>query len=128
MIKKYKVRVDGKEYEVEVEGVGEGRLAGEKKEGAKEGYKNGGRSAGQTRKTPKTTMANEKTVCAPMPAKVVKINCRAGEEAKKGDLLMIIEAMKMENEIFSPIDGVVKEVCVVEEANVSNEERLVVFE
>jgi len=63
-----------------------------------------------------------------MPAKVVKINCRAGEEAKKGDLLMIIEAMKMENEIFSPIDGVVKEVCVVEEANVSNEERLVVFE
>ena len=107
MIKKYRVRVDGREYNVEVEG--ERKITGR-------------------REAQKAPTEKEKMVCAPMPARVVKINCRAGEGVKKGDLLMIIEAMKMENEILSPTDGVVKEVCVVEEANVSNEERLVVFE
>ena len=128
MIKKYKVRVDGREYEVEVEGVEGERSAGEKKGGAKEEHKKAGRGKAQARKPQTNIMEKEKTVYAPMPAKVVKIICRAGEGVKKGDLLMIIEAMKMENEILSPIDGVVKEVCVVEETNVSNEERLVVFE
>jgi biotin carboxyl carrier protein len=95
--------------------------------GAKEGRVITGGEA-QARKPQKTTETTGKTVYAPMPARVVKISCRAGGHVKKGDLLMIVEAMKMENEILSPIDGAVKEVCVVEGASVLNEERLVVFE
>jgi len=124
MIKKYRVRVDGKEYDVEVEGV-EAERGGPKKEGdtprpireTEKGAPGGHKAA-----------AGEKVVFSPMPARVERINCRAGEAAKKGDLLMVIEAMKMENEILSPIDGIVKEVCVIEGANVSSDEKLVVFE
>ncbi len=45
-----------------------------------------------------------------MPGKVIKINIQVGDEVKKGDTLLILEAMKMENEIKSALDGVVKAV------------------
>lgn len=47
-----------------------------------------------------------------MPGKVVKINCKVGDKVVKGQTLLILEAMKMENEIKSGIDGVVKAVHV----------------
>lgn len=47
---------------------------------------------------------------APMPGKVIKINVKEGEEVRKNQTLAIVEAMKMENEIKSAIDGVVKKV------------------
>ena len=125
MMKKYRVRVDGREYEVEVEGVDE-------EEGD---IKRGSVVQGPRREkekivsgSHKVAAAGEKVVFSPMPARVEKINCRVGEAVKKGALLVVIEAMKMENEIRSPIDGVIKEVCVVEGANVSSDEKLVVFE
>ena len=46
-------------------------------------------------------------VNAPMPGTIVDIKVSNGASVKKGDLLLIMEAMKMENEIFSPADGVV---------------------
>ncbi len=49
-----------------------------------------------------------------MPGKVVKILVNEGDEVKKGDTLLILEAMKMENEIKSGTDGVVKSVQVQE--------------
>ena len=75
-----------------------------------------------------TITEKQKSIRAPMPAKVVKVNCKAGEMVRKGDLLIILEAMKMENEILSPVDGKVKEVCVAEGATVSHEETMLVFE
>ena len=125
MIKKYKVRVDGREYEVEVEGV-DGGEGDQKKEGATQRP----RSERKERATGghKASAGGEKVVFSPMPARVEKISCKVGDAVKKGALLIVIEAMKMENEIRSPIDGVVKEVCVVEGANVSSDEKLVVFE
>ena len=65
---------------------------------------------------------------APMPGAVVKINCRPGEMVKKGDVIIVLEAMKMENEIHSPMDGLVKEVNVKEGMTVSPEEVMVAFE
>jgi len=47
-----------------------------------------------------------------MPGKVIKINVREGEEVKRGSLLMIIEAMKMENMILSPLNGKVDKINV----------------
>jgi glutaconyl-CoA decarboxylase len=45
-----------------------------------------------------------------MPGKVLKVAVSAGASVKNGDLVLVLEAMKMENEIFSPADGVVKEI------------------
>lgn len=51
-------------------------------------------------------------VKAPMPGKVIKINVEEKEEIRKNQTLAIVEAMKMENEIKSSIDGVVKKIFV----------------
>lgn len=45
-----------------------------------------------------------------MPGKILKVSVAVGAPVKSGDLVLILEAMKMENEIFSPADGVVKEI------------------
>ena len=47
-----------------------------------------------------------------MPGKVVKINVEVGQEVQKGDCVLILEAMKMENEIKTAVDGVIKEIHV----------------
>ena len=51
-----------------------------------------------------------KTVTAPMPGNILKVNVTAGQAVKSGDVLMILEAMKMENEIMAPCDGVVSNI------------------
>jgi biotin carboxyl carrier protein len=50
----------------------------------------------------------------PMPGLVIRVNARSGDAIKKGQRLVTVEAMKMENEIKSPVDGVVEQVFVVE--------------
>jgi 3-methylcrotonyl-CoA carboxylase alpha subunit len=52
-------------------------------------------------------------VASPMPGKVIKINIKEGDEVKKGDLLLIVEAMKMENKLVSPRDAVISKVNVL---------------
>ena len=52
------------------------------------------------------------TVAAPMPGTIVKINVSVGDAVKKGSVLLVLEAMKMENEIVSPCDGTVATVGV----------------
>jgi len=47
---------------------------------------------------------------APMPGKILKVAVSAGSPVKSGEIVIVLEAMKMENEIFSPSDGVVKEI------------------
>lgn len=51
---------------------------------------------------------------AEMPGKVVKVSRAVGDEVAEGEGVLVIEAMKMENEINSPIDGIVKEIGVAE--------------
>ena len=52
------------------------------------------------------------TISAPMPGTIIKVNVSNGQAVKKGDVLMILEAMKMENEIMAPNDGTVSSVNV----------------
>ena len=56
---------------------------------------------------PQAAAAGAVTVSAPMPGKILDIRVSAGQAVKRGDVLMILEAMKMENEIVSPQDGTV---------------------
>ncbi|HUK65788.1 MAG TPA: biotin/lipoyl-containing protein [Anaeromyxobacteraceae bacterium] len=62
----------------------------------------------------KFTVEGKQTLAAPMPGKVVKILAKLGEDLKEGQGVVVIEAMKMENEMKSPKDGKLVELHVVE--------------
>ncbi|WP_079480414.1 pyruvate carboxylase [Halobacillus salinus] len=61
---------------------------------------------------PKANKANEKHIGATMPGTVIKVISNKGETVKKGDHLMITEAMKMETTVQAPFDGVIKDIYV----------------
>ena len=103
-MKKYIVKLNNKVYEVEMEEVTaeeSSKLSMEAKE------KNLGASP------QKELAANgAEKIEAPMPGKIISINVKVGDVVRKGDLLLILEAMKMENEIVSPVDGRISHVGV----------------
>jgi biotin carboxyl carrier protein len=72
--------------------------------------------------------AGTQQVLAPMPGKVVKVLVKPGDEVKARQGLVVVEAMKMENELRSPKDGRVREVLVAEGASVEAGRPLVVVE
>ena len=62
--------------------------------------------------------AGGETVTSPMPGTILSVNVQNGAIVKKGDVLMVLEAMKMENEITCPVDGTVASVNVQNGASV----------
>lgn len=67
-------------------------------------------------------------VTSPMPGTILKVNVQVGQNVKKGDIVCILEAMKMENEIPSPRDGVIASVNVQNGASVNTGDVLVTLE
>ena len=63
-------------------------------------------------------VAGGATVNAPMPGTILSINVQNGATVKTGDVLMVLEAMKMENEIMAPVDGTVASINVQSGASV----------
>ena len=59
-----------------------------------------------------SSSAGDQRIVSPMPGKVVKVNVAAGSTVKKGDILLVVEAMKMENNITAPKDGLVESIHV----------------
>ena len=80
--------------------------------------------------TPKPQPAGEsgKFVNAPMPGTIVLITAKVGDNIKRGENLLSLEAMKMKNAIRSPFDGVIKEIHVVDGQRVAYNDVLVSFE
>ncbi|MEW6430855.1 MAG: biotin/lipoyl-containing protein [Myxococcota bacterium] len=70
----------------------------------------------------------KQTINAPMPGKIVKVFVKPGDEVQEGQGLVVMEAMKMENELKAPKAGKVTEVHAKEGATVENGARLVVVE
>ena len=66
-------------------------------------------------------------VTAPMPGNILKVNVTAGQAVKEGDLLLVLEAMKMENEIFAPCNGTVAQVLVSKGSTVDTGATMVVL-
>jgi len=65
---------------------------------------------------------------APMPGLVLDVSVSEGEEVKKGDTLLILEAMKMENVIKSPTDGVIKKIAINKGEAVEKNQLILNFE
>ena len=70
-------------------------------------------------KAPAAAAGGANKVTAPMPGTILEIKVSAGQSVKKGDVVCVLEAMKMENEIPAPCDGVVASVNVQKGASVS---------
>ena len=68
---------------------------------------------------------NSGNITSPMPGKVIKVNVQKGSIVKKGALLLIVEAMKMENNILAPMDAEVVSVLTSEQMKVNTSDILV---
>ncbi len=108
-MKKYRVIVDGQEYEVGIEALDNAALKAEAKPAA---------PAPAPASAPAPAAAGGEQVTSPMPGNILAVNVSAGSQVKKGQVLMILEAMKMENEIIAPRDGIVGSVNVASGAAV----------
>ena len=70
----------------------------------------------------------EITINAPMPGMVISYSIKEGDKVKAGDVVLILEAMKMENNITSPVDGVLKKIIKEAGASVEKGEVLCIIE
>ena len=107
-MKKYNVTVNGVTYEVVVEEAGE-VAAAPVSQAPQTAAPAAPKAAPAPAAKPAATKpaAGAKTVNAPMPGTILKVNVKVGDAVKKNDLICILEAMKMENEIFAAEDGTV---------------------
>lgn len=139
-MKKFKVTVNGTEYEVEIE-----EVAGTSRAPTVVKKPSAGQPVTQTpvavpAPPPKPAPAatpqpsdsgqageNGTVITAPMPGTVLSINVNEGDAVSKGQVLLILEAMKMENEIMAMSDGVVASIKVAKGAVVSAGDPMIVL-
>ncbi len=115
-MKKYLIKVNGNQYEVEVEEVKSEESAQPVKAAAPATAAPKAAPAAAPKAQPAVSSDNaaqgSTVIKAPMPGTILKVNVSAGETVKKGQVLLILEAMKMENELTAPADGKVATVNV----------------
>lgn len=73
------------------------------------------------------TSSLAKNIIAPMPGLILQLHVKEGDEVKKGDAIMVLEAMKMENTLKSPGDGIVKNILVKAGDSVEKNQVLIDF-
>ncbi|MBE7055881.1 MAG: biotin/lipoyl-binding protein [Ruminococcaceae bacterium] len=121
-MKKFNVTVNGNRYEVEVEEIG-GSVASVAPAAPVAPV---AAPAPAPVAAPKATgTAGSVKVEAPMPGTVLKVNVKVGDSVNQGDTVLMLEAMKMENEIAAPADGVVASINVSQGATVETGDVLV---
>ena len=105
-MKKYRVNVNGTVYEIELEEMTGAPAAAP--------------VAAPAPSAAAAPAAGGEKVTSPMPGTILSVNVAAGDAVKRGQVLMILEAMKMENEIMCPCDGTVASVSVTKGAAVES--------
>jgi biotin carboxyl carrier protein len=132
---KYKVTLNGRTYEVEVE-AGKAMLLAEYEAIAPAApaapvaaapAAPAPAAAPAAPAAPAAVTGAGEVVSAPMPGSIIKVNVSAGQAVKAGDVLVVLEAMKMENDITAPKDGTITQVVTSKGASVSSGDPLVVI-
>ncbi len=130
---KYKVTLNGRTYEVEVE-AGKAMCVAEYEAYAPVAAPAAAPVAAPAVAAPVAapaaagvTVSGGETVAAPMPGNILKVAVNPGQAVKEGDLLVVLEAMKMENEIFAPKSGTVAQVLVSKGSTVDTGATMVVL-
>ena len=100
-MKKYVVNVNGTKYEITIESI-DGAAAAVQAPAATEAP-----AAPAPAPSASAASGNGEKINSPMPGTILDVKVASGDTVKKGDVLMILEAMKMENEIMAPCDGTV---------------------
>lgn len=140
-MKKFRINVNGKSYDVEVEEISGGAtgataLAASPAPAAQAAPKAAAPVTAAPAAAPAPAAAAQpaapvaagtEVITAPMPGKVMSFKVSVGQQVKEGDVILILEAMKMENEIFCASAGTVKEIRVNEGAAVNPGDVLVVI-
>ena len=121
-MKVYKVKVNGKVYEVELESVSEkaGNIAAPAQPAAAQAAPAAPQAAPVA-----SGAGNEQK--APMAGTILDVKVSVGQQVNAGDVLFILEAMKLENEVVAEFSGVVKSIAVAKGASVQNGQVLVVI-
>ena len=110
-MKKYRVNVNGTNYEIEIELMSESEA------------KATPAPAAAPAPAPAATGEGE-AIASPMPGTILDVKVNVGDSVKKGQVLMILEAMKMENEIMAGTDGVITSIGVTKGASVQTGDAL----
>lgn len=107
-MKNYRITVNGTAYDVAVEEISGGAVAAAPVAAPVAPV------AAPVAPAPKAAPAAQGgvQVTAPMPGKILGVKANAGQAVKKGDVILILEAMKMENEVVAPEDGTVASINV----------------
>ena len=116
-MKRYSITVNGNTYDVFVEEVDENAAAPAVAPVATAAPK--AAPAPSAAKAAPKAAAGANTVNAPMPGTILDVKVSAGQSVKKGDVICVLEAMKMENDIPAPCDGVIASINVQKGANVA---------
>ena len=115
-MKKYVITVNGAKYEVVVE---EADINAKFTKAETPKAAPAAPAAAPKAAAPKAASAGATAVNAPLPGTILKVKATQGSAVKKGDLLCVLEAMKMENEILAPADGTVTAVYAKEGTSVN---------
>ncbi len=132
-MKKFNITVNGKAYEVEVEEVGGASTSAPVARPVVQAAPVQAAPVQAAPQAPKAApVANDlptggDTIFSPMPGTILDIKVQAGDLVKSGQVLLILEAMKMENEIMAAADGTVVSVQVTKGASVNAGEALIVI-
>ena len=121
-MKNYRITVNGTAYDVAVEELGQGAVVAAPVAAAP------APAAAPVAAAPAAPAAAPKAsgtegsvkVTAPMPGKILGVKASVGQAVKKGDVIIVLEAMKMENEVVAPEDGTVASINVSEGASVES--------
>jgi len=122
-MRKFLIKVSGQQYEVEVEEVKSAPTT------SKTVLHSSVPAAATTAaKSVSAPVNGSAKVSAPMPGNILRINVKVGDVVKKGQALLILEAMKMENEISAPADGKIADIKAVIGGSVAAGQLLVVLD
>ena len=124
---KYKVTLNNRTYEVEVE-AGRAMLIDEYEAYAPAPIAPAApAAAAPAAAAPAVSVAAGEVVKSPMPGNILKINVSLGQKVNEGDALLILEAMKMENEVVAPKSGTIAQIIVSKGAVVETGAPLIVI-